>query len=84
MRTIGLRTRITVAMSAFAVVISLTGPGTAARAAASLDPSRLNWRVKVDLDAFQHDPGVGPDGTIYIPNKFGRTQAVDPVNGATK
>jgi hypothetical protein len=27
---------------------------------------------------------VGPDGTIYIPNKFGRTQAINPADGSTK
>jgi hypothetical protein len=67
-----------------AVAFAVAAAGTVAANAAPLDASRVKWRVRVDLDSFSHDPGIGPDGTIYIPNKFGRTQAIDPATGATK
>jgi outer membrane protein assembly factor BamB len=71
-------------ISALALAGALVGLDTGASAGAPLDPSRVKWRVKVNLDAFQHDPGVAPDGTIYIPNKFGQTQAINPATGATR
>jgi outer membrane protein assembly factor BamB len=76
--------RIIAMLSAFAVAVALAGPVTKADAAAPIDPARVTWRVRVDLDYFMADPGVGPDGTIYIPNKFGKTQALNPTTGATK
>jgi hypothetical protein len=48
------------------------------------EPARVRWRVKVPLDYFDHTPGVGPDGTVYVPNLFGRTQAVNPTDGSSK
>jgi outer membrane protein assembly factor BamB len=76
--------RIIAILSAVAIGITLTVPVTGAADAAPVDPTRVKWRVKVDLDYFLQDPGVGPDGTVYIPNKFGKTQAIDPVTGATR
>jgi outer membrane protein assembly factor BamB len=76
--------RLLALVSSVALLAVLAGSGAGASAAAPLDPSRVNWRVRVDLDSFSHDPGVGPDGTIYIPNKFGKTQAINPATGATR
>jgi hypothetical protein len=69
---------------AVALASALVSPDARASDAALDAASRVKWRVKVSLDYFVHDPGVGPDGTIYIPNNFGRTQAVDPADGSTK
>jgi hypothetical protein len=71
-------------VATLALAIALISPLSGASDAASADPSHVKWRVKVSLDAFTHDPGVGPDGTIYIPNKFGRTQAINPFDGSTR
>jgi hypothetical protein len=76
--------RILATLSALAIAITLVAPATGAAAAAPNDPARVKWRVKVDLDYFTKDPGIGPDGTIYIPNKFGKTQAINPTTGASK
>lgn len=54
-----------------------------ARAAVPSEPERVAWRIKIPLDFYIHTPGVGPDGTIYVPNLFGRTQAVAP-DGSTR
>ena len=81
---LGLVTRMLALISAPTVALALVGSGSGASAAAPPDPARVKWRVKVDLDYYLRDPGVGPDGTIYIPNKFGKTQAINPANGATK
>ena len=56
---------------------------SAASATPPLESGRVAWRVKVALDYYQHTPGIGPDGTIYIPSKFGKTQAVNP-DGSTQ
>ena len=76
-----LRCRLT-AILVLALAVALISPGSLASGAAP-DGSRVKWRVKVPLDYFMHDPGVGPDGTIYIPNHSG-TQAVNPADGSTK
>jgi hypothetical protein len=39
--------------------------------------------VRIPLDYYQHTPGIGPNGTIYVPNSFGRTRAINP-DGSTK
>jgi len=59
------------------------GSATPAKAAVPTDPDRVAWRIKIPLDYFSHTPGVGPDGTIYVPNLFGKTQAVAP-DGSTR
>jgi hypothetical protein len=48
------------------------------------ESARVRWRVRIPLDYFIHTPGVGPDGTVYVPNLFGRTQAINPIDGSTK
>lgn len=67
------------ALTLLTPVISQLLPAAPAVAAPALEPSRVKWRVKVPLDWFLHTPGVGRDGTVYVPNLFGRTQAVSPV-----
>jgi hypothetical protein len=68
-------------LSLSVVVVTVVGvfagsAGTAAAAPPS-EPGRVLWRTKVPLDFFTHTPGVGPDGTVYIPVRGG-TQAVAP------
>ena len=65
----------------FAFALASPTLGSSPDAAAATSP--VTWRVKVALDYFFHDPGIGQDGTIYIPNHLG-TQAVNPVDGSTK
>jgi len=65
-----------------AVVVGLTTAAPALAAPPS-EPDRVAWRIKIPLDYFSHTPGIGPDGTIYVPNLYGRTQAVAP-DGTTR
>jgi outer membrane protein assembly factor BamB len=48
-----------------------------------LEPGRVKWRTRISLDYFIHTPGIGRDGTIYVPNLFGKTQAIAP-DGTSK
>ena len=87
--------RLLAALSTLALAAALVAPLAAASNAsnasdasddshgASIGALRVKWRVKVPLDYFMHDPGVGPDGTIYIPSRSG-TQAVNSADGSTK
>ena len=76
--------RHSIAPLVIAVVAAVIGASAApALAAPPSEPDRVAWRIKVSLDYFTHTPGVGPDGTIYVPNLFGKTQAVAP-DGSTK
>jgi hypothetical protein len=76
-------------LSALAVAAALVAPVAAAADVSKASnvgfgaSSPVRWRVKVHLDYFVHDPGVGPDGTIYIPSRSG-TQAINPSDGSTK
>jgi hypothetical protein len=74
---------ITTLAALLAIVAGAIAAGAPVAAAAPSDPGRVAWRIKIPLDYYQHTPGVGPDGTIYVPNLFGRTQAVAP-DGSTR
>ena len=65
------------------LVAAVAGSPAPSGAATPSEPDRVAWRIKLPLDYFFHTPGIGPDGTIYVPNLYGRTQAVAP-NGSTK
>lgn len=68
------------------LALTLAGQALAAAPAGAtppLEPSRVTWRQRIALDYFTHTPGVGPDGTIYVPNLFGKTQAIAP-DGSSK
>ena len=74
-------TLITLALAL--AIVGGAATATPAGAATPSEPDRVTWRIKIPLDYYFHTPGVGPDGTIYVPNLFGRTQAVAP-NGSTR
>ena len=77
------RVRSMVSLVALVAVASVSlGVGPAA-AAPPNEPGRVKWRIRVPIDYFIHTPGVGADGTVYVPNHFGRTQAVAP-DGTTR
>src|SRR6187399_2681426 len=55
------------------LVAAVAGSPAPSGAATPSEPDRVAWRIKVPLDYFFHTPGIGPDGTIYVPNLYGRT-----------
>ncbi len=65
------------------LVAAVGGSPVPSGAATPSEPDRVAWRIRIPLDYFFHTPGIGPDGTIYVPNLYGTTQAIAP-DGSTR